>query len=589
MFSRNSLLALLILIILSFFSIKTILIRGYFPMHDDTQPSRVYEMGNALKDGMFPVRWSENLGYGYGYPIFNFYAPFAYYIGAFFNIVGFDAISATKIMMGIAMVLAGIFMYYLAREFWGEEGGLISGLLYVYAPYHALNLYVRGDVSELYAYSFIPLVFLSVYKLYRNVIKESKTQLPKLQLDLVNNNLKLIWISVSSLSYALLIISHNLTALMVTPFLLIAFLCISISLYKLKKLKNLLIFLLVFILGIAMSAFYWLPALSEMHYTNVLSQIGGKADYKLHFVCLQQFWDSPWLFGGSAPGCIDGMSFMIGKLHIFLALTAVIIILILRKRERKHTYIILSTILLIAATVFLMTDSAKFFWDLIPIMKFFQYPWRFLIMTTFLMSFLAGSIIWSLESLFNNLYAFKLINIFVTILITLSILVVYKNLFNPQTINAKTDSDYTSDIALKWKISRISDEYLPGNFTKPTDINDFVKSKITIISGQGQIVNESLSTNKQKFEIAAVDSPLVLGLKTAYFPAWKLYLNGTKADYKISDKGMVIGVPQGKNTLDLLYEETIIEKTGNLITLSGIAVLCIGIIGSNIYRALKRH
>src|SRR3989304_8222601 len=119
---------ILIVLILSFFSIKPLLMSGFFPIHDDTQVARVYEMGKALSDGMFPVRWVSDLGYGYGYPIFNFYAPLAYYIGGFFNLIGFDALVATKIMFALGILLSGIFMYFLAREFWGEVGGMVSGL-----------------------------------------------------------------------------------------------------------------------------------------------------------------------------------------------------------------------------------------------------------------------------------------------------------------------------------------------------------------------------------------------------------------------------------------------------------------------------
>src|SRR3989344_8168557 len=145
---------ILIVLILSFFSIKPLLMSGFFPIHDDTQVARVYEMGKALSDGMFPVRWVQDLGYGYGYPIFNFYAPLAYYVGGFFNVLGIDALVSTKAMMVLGIVFSGIFMYFLAREFWGEAGGVISGLFYLFSPYHAVDIYVRGDVSEFWAYTF---------------------------------------------------------------------------------------------------------------------------------------------------------------------------------------------------------------------------------------------------------------------------------------------------------------------------------------------------------------------------------------------------------------------------------------------------
>src|SRR3989338_6324726 len=105
---------LFLVLILSFWAIKPLLIPGFFPMHDDTQVARVFEMGKMLGSGVFPVRWVPDLGYGYGYPIFNFYAPLAYYIGGAFILLGFDALLATKLMMILGILLASVFMYLLA-------------------------------------------------------------------------------------------------------------------------------------------------------------------------------------------------------------------------------------------------------------------------------------------------------------------------------------------------------------------------------------------------------------------------------------------------------------------------------------------
>src|SRR3989338_922902 len=107
--------SVLVLILLSFFAIKPLLAQGFFPMHDDTQVARVYEMTKSLKDGMFPVRWVPDLVYGYGYPIFNFYAPFAYYFGVALNLLGLDALVSAKLMMIVGIILSGVFMYLLAR------------------------------------------------------------------------------------------------------------------------------------------------------------------------------------------------------------------------------------------------------------------------------------------------------------------------------------------------------------------------------------------------------------------------------------------------------------------------------------------
>ena len=129
---RNA--GLFLIFLFSVFSILPFFHSGFFSMHDDTQVARVYEMGKALKDGMFPVRWVQDLGYGFGYPIFNFYSPLPYYIGGFLTLIGFDALLATKIVFLLGIIGAGISMYFLVNKFFGKPAGIAAAVIYVYFP-----------------------------------------------------------------------------------------------------------------------------------------------------------------------------------------------------------------------------------------------------------------------------------------------------------------------------------------------------------------------------------------------------------------------------------------------------------------------
>lgn len=437
-----------VVLLLSFWAIRPFFISGFFPMHDDTQIARVFEMGKMLESGVFPVRWVPDLGYGYGYPIFNFYAPLAYYIGGALMLLGFDALLATKIMMVLGVVLAGVFMYLLAREFWGELGGIVSGLFYVYAPYHALDIYVRGDVAEFWAYAFIPLMFLGFYK--RSIL-------------------------IGSIGFAAIILSHNLTAMMITPFVLIAILLNCYIVPKRKKLLILYYSSLILFLGLAVSAFYWVPALLEMKNTNVLSQIGGGADFRDHFVCLQQLWSSQWGFGGSTKNCIDGMSFMVGKLHIVLSAIALMLMFIFLAKNKiynghKH-YIIFLSFAGFILTIFFTLEISKPVWQAIPLMSFFQYPWRFLLLASFFSSFVCGSLVFLLTKFKIKPYVTATVLIFFILFFNIK-------LFAPQTIISAVSNDFTNEKALKWTASKTSDEFLPPNFKKPKSEKDIVKNPV---------------------------------------------------------------------------------------------------------------
>lgn len=548
----KKILPLIIIIFLSYFSIKPLFIFGFFPIHDNTQVQRVFEMKQSLSDGMLPVRWVGDLGYGFGYPIFNFYAPLAYYIGAFTNLIGFNALTATKIMLGLGVILSGITMYFLAKEFWGRTGGVVSGVLYLFAPYHALNIFVRGDFSEIWAYAFIPLVFLGIYK----ISKQQKSWL---------------WIIVSALSFAAIILSHNLTAMMVTPFI-IAYALILIITSSRNNLSSFIFHLSFFIfLGLLLSAFYWLPALSEMKYTNVASQIGGGADFRDHFVCPSQLWESQWGFGGSVPGCADGLSFRVGKIHLILASISLIVLLFIWNKKESGRNAIIFFIFSFLASIFLMLEISKSVWEAIPQMAYFQYPWRFLALTAFTVSFLGGSFIILPKS--------KIISLLLGGGVIAAIIFTNAKLFSPQYITSIKSDDFISKLNLNWQTSKTSDEYMPQNFAKPKNPNEIPGSKFTAENSKMKIELLRDATQQSSAKITSVQNSSVV-INLAYFPSWHVYLDNSEIHYKVLNNGIRIAMPPGEHILTVKFVETPIEKLANLLTLAGVMVLVIGIITS---------
>lgn len=553
--------SLALIILLSYFVVKPFFISGFFPMHDDTQVARVYEMGKALEDGMFPVRWVKDLGYGYGYPIFNFYAPLAYYIGGFFMLIGFDALMATELMMGIGILLSGIFMYLLAKEFWGEVGGIISALFYLYAPYHALDIFVRGDVSEFFAYAFIPLVFFALHKVY----KEQKWK----------------WVTIGSLGYAGIILSHNLTAMMLTPFMIIIILLYCYIAFRNKTLYAIRYVPFTIGLGLLISAFYWLPALLEMQYTNIMSQIGGGANFLDHFVCLDQLWDSHWGFGGSVSGCLDGMSFKIGKLHIALSLLAfvVLIFFLIKDKIKKHKALVplLLSIIGFLFSIFFMLDISKIIWETIPFMAFLQYPWRFLILASFFSSFGVGFTVWFIENIIRKQKTSVKISFVYAVVLIFLLIFFNTKLFQPQTYLAKDAKNYTSEQELKWRVSKISDEYMPKDFSKPV-------SYIEVANDLGFLRDKTIQISQLRVKTQIIEAAVYsfgkkdLNIEIAPFPAWKAYVDDKEAKINRTDKGLELFLPEGKHIIKLIFEQTAIEKIANIISIIGVAMLILGII-----------
>lgn len=537
----------LILLVLTIPALLPVLAPGFFPMHDNTQPSRVFEMAKALTDGMFPVRWSSDLGFGYGYPLFNYYAPLAYYVGALFNLVGFNALDATKIMLVLGFIISALSMYIFAKEFLGKFSAVITALFYVYAPYHAVNIYVRGAVSEFWAYSFIPLAFWGLYKVHQTE--------------------KFRYVAFAALFFALIVLSHNLAAFVTAPFLLLY------SFFLFFKKRNVKLFYSLG-LGLLLSAFYWIPALAEIPYFNVMSQIGPEKDIRFHFVCLQQLWTSQWGFGGSIKGCVDGMSFMIGKYHIIFAIIAVVVAFLGYKSKKVEENVFHNIFLFFffgVLSIFLMTSYSQFIWELVSPMRFIQFPWRFLLITSFTFSFVAGSIFYLLRKRLNpSSY------LILSLIVSIAIVLLYSKFFVPQRIDAKSASDYVSKKALNYDISNISHEFMPSNFRKPQSIDEIADFE-DIESDNVELVSFSKRTGKIDLNlIASEETEIVVPL--AYFPAWKAYVNGEETQIDKDQKGTRVNVPEGNIKLELKFIETPLERFSNILSLAGVLVLAYGII-----------
>ena len=72
---------------------------GYFPTHDgEWAVVRLSDMFREVRDFQFPPRYSGNLNFGYGYPLFNFAYPFPYYIGIVIHMLGFGFVDTIKII-----------------------------------------------------------------------------------------------------------------------------------------------------------------------------------------------------------------------------------------------------------------------------------------------------------------------------------------------------------------------------------------------------------------------------------------------------------------------------------------------------------
>jgi len=545
---------------------------GFFPMHDDEQIARLQQLMIAINNWQIPPRWIPDLGFGYGFPLFNFYPPFVYYLGYLFHLIGFSLINSTKLVMGLGFILSALFMFLWVRKHYGVLAGIFAAFLYTYVPYHAVDLYVRGALSELFSFVWIPAVFWAFDRL-----SEKKTW----------GNAVLAGIFLS-----LVMLTHNLVLIQFIPFLAI-YLIYLLYLERKNIGKVLSLFMFSVASSIGLTLYFTLPAFLEKQYTLVDKILTGElANYKLYFVCPGQFLNSPWGYGGSIPGCVDGMSFQIGKIQLFVSILALIFIIFaafFRKTSLfKNLKLPIVAFILFVFSLFMATAYSEFIWNAIQPLSYIQFPWRFLLFTAVFSAFLGGFVIAFLQKYVN-----KYIVIFIIVILAGACLYSVRLDFKPSSYLSVTDSFYTSKQDIQWRVSRLSYEYVPkGVATKLSDLGttildisekDFPKKSFEVITGK-MIVDEQVNIPQRKEYLVKVTDAGQLRINTFSFPGWTALVDGKKVEYNDNNKLKLITVSlaKGEHKVEILFKDTLSRTIGDIA--SGVSVLVLVIFGIMLIR-----
>ena len=499
------LLAILLLLGISIFGVKDLFKKGYYTSHDgEGHVIRMDEFYQALKDGNVPVRWSKRLYYGYGYPFFNFNYPSVYYLGVPVMAIGFDATAAMKTVTIATFFLSGILMYLYLRKKLRISYAFLGSVLYLYAPYRMLNMYVRGSVAESMAFIFPPLLLFAA-----EAIAEQKKK-------------AVLW---GALLIAFLGISHNISALLLFGFFFLYLLFLSVGK---KSFSPLLRGSFYFSLGLCMAAFFFVPALAEKKLTFLDATIAR--DYPDHFIQLQQLLKGGWDFGGSVKGPEDGLSFNIGWVQAALAGFS-LLLLFLKKKKNKHSFSLwnstfLFSVALMAISIFFMLPVSKFFWDSLPLLPFVQFPWRFLLLTVPAISIMAAhGVQYSFSFLRGRFRNFSLI--FIVGLVFLTVFLAKDQWFINQQLFPQVREGDALEGTTTWADEQATRWFWP----KPKEVP---KEKVEIL-GSGTVELEKWTTIRHSYKLVLEQQSKIVE-NTMYYPGWKLRINGKPAEISFSDE-----------------------------------------------------
>ncbi len=533
---KKRLLVLSILILITLPTFLPFFNTKFFYTQDYIFIARLNQMSTALADGHFPVRWAADLRYGE--PIFNFYAPLPYYLGVPIHLLGFNFIWVAKILFILSSILSAITMYILIEKLFGSRAAYFSAVLYTYAPYRAVDMYVRGSLSETWAFVFFPLIFYTSWQLREKVSLKRTVFL--------------------ALSLAGLFLTHNVTTLMFLPFLLLWWIYLIL---KKKQWKVMSYLIGGFILGLGLSAFFLLPAVFERDLIQTKYLIVGYFNFRAHFVALFQFFSTFWGYGSSLWGIDDGLSFQVGLVNWAILGLAVLLGIVERKNKKSIGLLLFLGVSFILS-LFLQHNKSAFVWEAFPLMAFIQFPWRFLAISIFIAS-IAGGVITPYLNKFKIIYF---------ILIGLAIV---------STVGYFRPKEYVDDIFFgkflnKEKMHQGTDltkDYLPI-WVQTTDdkVFDYPKAE------DGKIENVSFD-KKTAFAYAKVNvlTDSVIVAPITYFPGWNVSTNEKNIDLeKPSPQGLIrFRLPKGEYNLRFEFKDTPVRIFGNYVSLISIIIILI--------------
>ncbi len=110
---------------------------------------RLVALQDLVQHGVWYSPWFPNLAFGYGYPIFQHYAPFTQYVALLVTGLGLTPAQAISVSMALALVLAAVGATLWLRDLWGEQAAWAGAAAFACAPYLLYNAYERAALAEL--------------------------------------------------------------------------------------------------------------------------------------------------------------------------------------------------------------------------------------------------------------------------------------------------------------------------------------------------------------------------------------------------------------------------------------------------------
>ena len=522
---------------------------------------------DALSQGQFPVRWIEWPAGGQNQPLFNFYQPLLYYLGSIPHLLGSDILNSLYQTVLSLWLISGLLTFLFVKNITKSNlAATVSSALYVFAPYHILDVFVRTAYPEATALAFAPGLFWALERFFATG--------------------KRYYLALLALFFAFVFMAHPPTLIMFSaPFGL--YLCFLIWKDYKEKLKNKIIMkkviytLLSLGLGAGLAAFFVIPAFLQQNLINAASLNAGYLDFHNHFACVLQLLWSNWGYGTSVQGCSDQLSFQVGIVNWAIIITSISIIAykFYKKDEDNINNLQLLLWTLVAFLGMYMTLSfSQPFWEGLPYVSFLQFPWRFLSIVIFSAAVLGGLIFTHIPAQKNKIILFAVIMIATPLLVFTYL---QPAAYIPKDTFAQDSPDFYKGLANAQQNDTAELGYMP-KYAQALPIAQEVPSiEIKTLDETAKIaIVKNTFTYKEYVVLLPKKSRVVLYIH--YFPGWQFSINGkiVSPDYSNIYGFPFLNLPSGESRIIAQFTDTPLVTMANLITLVSYVIFVLLIVTS---------
>lgn len=525
---------LIAIVILAFFPLWDLTRTGLPVTHDGVDHvARIANFYASLSEGHIVPRWASNLNWGYGHPILMFLYPLPSYVASLFHAVGFTFVDSTKLVFAFAYVFSTVFMYLWLSHAFGAPAGFTAAVVYSFAPYRFVDLYVRGAIGEHMAFVFPPLICLGMYKLARQ-----------------DERMPIISALLIAFGTAFLILSHNALSLVFLP--VIGCYMVYCAAHEAKQVRRFVIVAAASLaFGFLLSAFYWMPAFFEGKYT--LRDIVTRGEFTSRFTSWFSFLYSPWSYGGG-----NEISKWLGAGQLL----AIALSFSLITRGTKFRHAVLGCFAVLALTMFLMTEGSEPVWATVSILQKFQFPWRLLSLCTFVIALISAIVVHAVRPKVRLGITALLVGVSIAgtaFMWRAREYKVYEESYFTGTYNGTTDTGESSPI---WSVRFME--------TRP-------KAPAFLVPPLGTVVPIERTTVSRSYSVTARENVRFVE-NTLYFPGWNVSVDGKPLStdrLMFQDPAyrglMTFELMPGDHTVRFVFSETKLRRFADMLSLGAVA------------------